>query len=150
MLAEFEAIKAHLDGATPGLRTHLFYAYPELGPEELPPLSHVPYVVLEHGYGDGPPEPAVGGDYGDLQFDMRARAVTSVPDAPGKVLARVHQRLAPGFATPVRVPMPGRVLHVAYLGVEVHSAVDRDLTFSATNRHPHFGVCTFQVTSQPS
>lgn len=148
MLAEFEAIKAHLDGLVPPLRTHLFYAMPAPN-EDLPPQSQVPYVVLETSGGDSPEDASVGAD-AYREFDVRVRIVTAVPDAPEKVRARVQGRLAAPRQGARPVPMPGRRLFVEWLGVEVGSQADRDITFAGSNTHPFYGVDTYRAYSHPA
>lgn len=149
MLAEFEAIRAHLDGLEPALRTHLFYATPAFNDGGQPILSQVPYVVLETSSGAPAEEASVGADE-YREFDVRVRYVTAVPDAPPKVRARVRGRLAQEREGARLVPMSGRRLFVECLGHEVGSQADRDITFSGTNTHPFYGVDTFRAYSHPA
>ena len=148
MLAEFEAVKAHLDGLDPVLRSHLFYATPAPN-ADLPPVSQVPYVVLESTGPDDPEEASVGAD-AYREFDLRMRIVTSVADAVPKVRVRVQGRLAGPRQGAVRIPMVGRGLFIEWLGSDVGWQVDRDITFAGTNTHPSYGVDAYRVYSHPA
>jgi len=148
MLAVFEAVQAHIGSLDPPLRSHLFYAMPSPA-EDLPPVSEVPYVVVETSTGGMPEDVSVGADPYQ-EFDFRVRYVTAVPDAPVKVRMRVRGLLGDVRQGPVRVPMAGRVLFTECLGAEIGSTADRDITFPQTNMHPFWGLDTFRAYSHPA
>lgn len=143
MLAALQAVKAVLEPL--GYPVYLLGAE---GPTdtEVPP---VPYLVLEvaPGIGPLPDELPICGPTGDLQFDMRVRAVGYPVDAASKVLARARVVLAPNLGGS-RVPAVGRVIDLEFQRAEFTALTDRDVTAANLNRHPTSALDSYTVHAQ--
>lgn len=141
MLATLAAIEAALEPL--GYPVHLLYAE---GPDE---STHpaVPYLVLEVDGGPIPDELPLCDPGTEQQFRLRVRAVGYPADSPPKVQERVRGVLAP-LRQPTRILAGERVIDVVLLGTEVHSLPDRDMTAANLNRHPSWGVDSYDVHVQ--
>lgn len=143
MIATLQAVQSAL--APLGYPIHLFTAEAPTGT-----TPQVPYLVLEVGYsGLLPDELPVCGPDGDMQFDLRVKAVGYPADSPPKVQARVRNLLAPGLGES-RLSVPGRLIDVSYTRTEIASQVDMDVVVPTFNRHPSWGVDTYEVRVQVS
>lgn len=144
MIATLTAVKAALAGL--GYPIHLF-ANESVTDTSVP---DVPYLVLAPANDTGllPDELPVCGAGESFAFDLRVTAVSYPANAVPKIQAKVRDVLAPGLGLS-RIPLPGRFVTAVYLGTDVASQTDRDMTISAANRHPSWGVDSYSVSSQP-
>ena len=141
MLATLEQLRAALQPL--GYPVHLLYAE---GPDDSthPP---VPYLTLEVDRGPTPDELPLCDPGSAIQFRLQVRAVGYPADSPVKVQQRVRDVLAPG-RQPTRLVGGGRVVDMLFLGAEVHTMPDRDMTAANLNRHPSWGLDAYDVHVQ--
>lgn len=135
MISHLKAIQAHL--ASLSYLTHLIAA-PEISGQ---------YLVLGGRTWATPGDVPLCGRSQSLETDWRVTAVAGTPEGVGIMLDRVRGLLSPAVDW-TQVPMSGRSVWVRFERSEF-LAVDRDSTIVGTNRHPAYGVDTYQLMSEP-
>lgn len=106
------------------------------------------YVVLTGPSWRSPDELALGpGDLG-LDTEIRIKAVTGTVDGVAIMLRDIRALLTPGLV-PARLPTAGWETWIRWQRSEFVD-VDESTTITGTNRHPAFGVETYQLTSDPT
>lgn len=136
MIAFLKAIEAVLHPV--GYPTHRIYASAVTGQ----------YLVLGGKGWDSTDEPPLAGPATDVDTDVRVTAVTGTVDGVATMLDRVREVLSPGSQWS-RVPIVGWRLEVRYRRSEFID-VDTSTTITGTNRHPAYGVDTYQLVAQPT
>lgn len=105
-----------------------------------------PYVLISPGYGR-PGERPLSERLDSVDHDIQVRSVGTSPASMLGLLRDVRQILSPGKG-PRRLDVPGRRASVKFLRHEMTDQ-DRDVTFTGTKSHPHFGVDAFHLISTP-
>jgi len=105
-----------------------------------------PYVVISPGYGR-PGERPLSERLDSVDHDVQVRYVGSSPASMLGLMKTVRAILSP-HKGPRRLAVPGRNARVKFLRHELTDQ-DRDVTVTATGRHPHYGVDTFHLVSTP-
>lgn len=113
---------------------------------DVPSSRTYPYALVWSSAGRGDIEAAVA-ESSAFSDDVGVTVVAASPEGVLSVAGRVRAALAPFEAGSVAVA--GRVTWLNHYDSRPVQ-VDRDVTITATNRHPAFGVDMYRLVSTPA
>jgi|GEM_PF-4960806 len=138
MIAELEAIKAHLEAVLSPLTGHIADAGDAIGP----------YFIVWAGVGDMPADESSGGPCGEFSGQVGITGTAMSPKAALNIAHDALQALTPGRAPRSLPGVTGRHVELSYVGSRPVQ-VDRSVTGVVSNTHPAYAVVLFDVHSQP-